>query len=179
MIFRTSGTTGIRTKGEKYLDHSKKELSAVEIQKLLPHRFPMLMLDRLTLLPREGATQIEPGMKIEGIKNVTFNEPYFQGHFPGNPIMPGVMIVEALAQCACAAGLLLEDNRGKLGLFTGIEEMKFRRQVIPGDVLLLEEEFLAYRRSMGKVAVKASVDGNIAAQGIIRFALVEPNGEID
>ena len=136
----------------------------------------MLMLDKLILLPREGATQIEPGMKVAGIKNITFNEPYFTGHFPGNPIMPGVLIVEALAQCACAGGLILEENKGKLGLFTGIDKMKFRRQVIPGDVLLLEVEFLAFRRGMGKVEVRASVDGAVAAEGIIRFALVENNG---
>ncbi len=161
------------------MDQVKRELSGTEILKLMPHRYPMLMLDKLTLLPREGATQIEPGMKVAGIKNVSFNEPYFQGHFPEKPVMPGVLIVEALAQCACAAGLLLEENRGKLGLFTGIEGMKFRRQVLPGDVLLLEAEFLAYRRNMGKVAVKASVDGSIAAQGVIRFAMVAPDGKID
>lgn len=158
------------------MEQDKRELSAVEIQKILPHRYPMLLLDKLILLPREGATQIEPGMKVAGIKNVTYNEPYFTGHFPGAPIMPGVLIVEALAQCACAGGLLLEDNKGKLGLFTGIDKMKFRRQVIPGDVLLLEIEFLAYRRGMGKVEVKASVDGAVAAEGIIRFALIESDG---
>lgn len=158
------------------MEQGKKELTAVEIQKLLPHRFPMLLLDKLTTLPREGATQIEQGMKVTGIKNVTVNEPFFQGHFPGNPIMPGVMILEALAQCACAAGLLLPENKGKLGLFTGIEKLKFRRQVIPGDVLVLEDEFLDFRRNMGKVAVKASVDGKAAAQGIIRFALIKAAG---
>lgn len=158
------------------MEQDKRELSAVEIQKILPHRYPMLLLDKLILLPREGATQIEPGMKVAGIKNVTYNEPYFTGHFPGAPIMPGVLIVEALAQCACAGGLLLEENKGKLGLFTGIDKMKFRRQVIPGDVLLLEIEFLAYRRGMGKVEVKASVDGAVAAEGIIRFALIESDG---
>lgn len=158
------------------MEQDKRELSAVEIQKILPHRYPMLLLDKLILLPREGATQIEPGMKVAGIKNVTYNEPYFTGHFPGAPIMPGVLIVEALAQCACAGGLLLEDNKGKLGLFTGIDKMKFRRQVIPGDVLLLEIEFLAYRRGMGKVEVKASVDGAVAAEGIIKFALIESDG---
>ncbi|NLB78115.1 MAG: 3-hydroxyacyl-ACP dehydratase FabZ [Clostridiaceae bacterium] len=158
------------------MEQDKRELSAIEIQKILPHRYPMLLLDKLILLPREGATQIEPGMKVAGIKNVTYNEPYFTGHFPGAPIMPGVLIVEALAQCACAGGLLLEDNKGKLGLFTGIDKMKFRRQVIPGDVLLLEIEFLAYRRGMGKVEVKASVDGAVAAEGIIRFALIENDG---
>ncbi|MGI6124054.1 MAG: 3-hydroxyacyl-ACP dehydratase FabZ [Acetivibrionales bacterium] len=158
------------------MEQNKRELSAVELQKILPHRYPMLLVDKLILLPREGATQIEPGMKVAGIKNVTFNEPFFTGHFPGKPIMPGVLIVEALAQCTCAGGLLLEENRGKLGLFTGIDQMKFRRQVIPGDVLLLEAEFTAYRRNMGKVAVKASVDGVVAAEGIIRFAMVENDG---
>ena len=155
------------------MEGQKRELNAQEIQKLLPHRYPMLMLDKLILLPDEELTQIVPGMKVAGIKNVSLNEPYFTGHFPGKPIMPGVLIVEALAQCACAGGLLLKENKGKLGLFTGIEKMKFRRQVVPGDVLLLEAEFLAFRRGMGKVAVKASVDGAVAAEGIINFALVE------
>ncbi|NLX64984.1 MAG: 3-hydroxyacyl-ACP dehydratase FabZ [Clostridiaceae bacterium] len=155
------------------MEEQKRELNAQEIQKLLPHRYPMLMLDRLILLPDEKLTQIVPGMKVAGIKNVSLNEPYFTGHFPGNPIMPGVLIVEALAQCACAGGLMLKENKGKLGLFTGIEIMKFRRQVVPGDILLLEAEFLVFRRGMGKVAVKASVDGSVAAEGIISFALVE------
>jgi len=155
------------------MEEQKKELNAQEIQRLLPHRYPMLMLDRLILLPDRELTQIVPGMKVAGIKNVTLNEPYFTGHFPGNPIMPGVLIVEALAQCACAGGLMLKENKGKLGLFTGIEKMKFRRQVVPGDVLILEAEFLVFRRGMGKVAVRASVDGAVAAEGIISFALVE------
>lgn len=175
MMSRIYGITGARISGGN-MEEEKRELCANEIQKLIPHRYPMLMLDKLILLPREGATQIEPGMKVAGIKNITFNEPYFMGHFPGNPIMPGVLIVEALAQCACAGGLILEENKGKLGLFTGIDKMKFRRQVIPGDVLLLEVEFLAFRRGMGKVEVRASVDGAVAAEGIIRFALVENNG---
>jgi len=152
----------------------KDWLDALDLQQILPHRYPFLMVDRLTKLPNEEAVQIVPGMKVAGIKNVTFNEPYFQGHFPGNPIMPGVMITECMAQVACAAGLLLRDNQGKLGLFTGIEGMKFRRQVVPGDTLLVEAEFLAFRRGMGKVHAKATVDGEMAAEGILRFALVDP-----
>ncbi len=152
----------------------KEWLDTIDLQRILPHRYPFLMVDRLTKLPPEQLTQIESGMKVAGIKNVTCNEPYFSGHFPGNPIMPGVMIVECMAQVACAAGLMLRDNIGKLGLFTGIEEMKFRRQVVPGDTLLVEAEFLAFRRSMGKVVAKATVDGVVAAEGILRFALVDP-----
>lgn len=154
----------------------KQELNSSELRKILPHRYPMLLLDKLILLPDEELTQIVPGMKVAGIKNVTYNEPFFQGHFPENPIMPGVLIVEALAQCACAGGLLLPENKGKLGLFTGIEKMKFRRQVVPGDVLLLEAEFTAFKRGMGKVAVKATVNGAVAAEGIISFAMVDNGG---
>ncbi len=150
----------------------KDWLDAVELQKILPHRYPFFMVDRLTKLPPLDEPQILPGMKTVGIKNVSLNEPYFQGHFPGNPIMPGVMIVECMAQVACAAGLLLKDNIGKLGLFTGIEQMKFRRLVVPGDVLTVNAEFLAYRRNMGRVQVKATVEGEVAAEGIIRFALI-------
>lgn len=152
----------------------KDWLDAIDLQAILPHRYPFLMVDRLTKLPPEEATQLYEGLVVAGIKNVTCNEPYFPGHFPGTPIMPGVMIVECMAQIACAAGLMLRDNRGKLGLFTGIEDMKFRRQVVPGDTLLVEAEFLAFRRSMGKVKVRATVNGETAAEGIIRFAIVDP-----
>ena len=153
---------------------SKDWLDAIDLQQILPHRYPFLMVDRLTKLPPADATQLYEGLQVAGIKNVTFNEPYFPGHFPGTPIMPGVMIVECMAQIACAAGLMLRDNQGKLGLFTGIDDMKFRRQVVPGDTLLVEAEFLAFRRSMGKVKVRATVGGEVAAEGIIRFAIVPP-----
>ncbi|HOK43686.1 MAG TPA: 3-hydroxyacyl-ACP dehydratase FabZ [Thermoclostridium caenicola] len=151
-------------------------LDANQIQKILPHRYPFLLLDRITdiQLPREDATQIEPGMKVFGIKNVTANEPFFPGHFPGNPIMPGVLIVEALAQCACCGGLILKDNIGKLGIFTGIEDMKFRKQVTPGDVLELAVEFMTFKHGMGKARAVATVDGAVAAEGIIKFAMVTP-----
>lgn len=141
-------------------------LTNVDIQAIIPHRYPFLLVDKVL--------EAEPGKFAAAIKNVTINEPFFQGHFPGNPIMPGVLIVEALAQTACVVGLLAEENKGKLGLFTGIESMKFRRQVVPGDTLKLEAELLVFRMGMGKVQVKASVDGETAAEGVIKFAMVTP-----
>ncbi len=139
-------------------------LNNIEIQKILPHRYPFLLIDKV----------IEMGEKnIVAIKNVTANEPFFQGHFPGNPIMPGVLITEALAQVGAVMLLSLEENKGKLGVFTGIDGFKFRRQVVPGDTLRLEAELLKYRHSMGKASVKATVDGEIAAMGEISFAVVD------
>lgn len=153
----------------------KKEISGKDILEVLPHRYPFLLLDKVTVYCEEGSEQLTPGTKAIGVKNVTFSEPFFQGHFPGQPIMPGVLILEALAQCACAAGMLMESNKDKLGVFTGVEKLKFRRQVIPGDVLKLDVEFIAFRRGMGKVAVKATVDDEVAAEGTIRFALIDRN----
>lgn len=141
-------------------------LSNIEVQELLPHRYPFLLIDKVL--------EAEPGKKAVAIKNVSANEPFFQGHFPGNPIMPGVLILEALAQTAAVAGLLLEENKGKLGVFTGIEGMKFRKQVVPGDTLKLEAEFIVFKLGMGKVKVLATVDGQVAAEGEIRFAMVDP-----
>ena len=139
-------------------------LSNIEIQNIIPHRYPFLLIDKIE--------EVEPGKRAVAIKNVSINEPFFQGHFQ-NPIMPGVLIVEALAQTACVAGLMLEENKGKLGVFTGIESMKFRKQVVPGDVLRLEAEFLVFKMGMGKVKVSATVDGQIAAQGEIKFAMID------
>ena len=140
-------------------------LSNVDIQKIIPHRYPFLLVDKIL--------EVEPGKKAIGIKNVSANEPFFQGHFPGNPIMPGVLIVEALAQTACVAGLLMEENKGKLGVFTGFEKKKFRKQVVPGDTLRLEAEFIALKMGMGKVKVLATVDGQVACEGEIKFAMVD------
>ncbi|HOV26708.1 MAG TPA: 3-hydroxyacyl-ACP dehydratase FabZ [Pseudobacteroides sp.] len=142
-------------------------LSSIDIQNIIPHRYPFLLVDRIV--------EVEPGKRAVGIKNVTVNEPFFQGHFPGNPIMPGVLIVEALAQTACVAGLLVEQNKGKLGMFTGIESIKFRRPVVPGDTLKLEVELSSLKLGMGKAKVLATVEGDVAAQGEIKFALVDPD----
>jgi len=140
-------------------------LTNVDIQKIIPHRYPFLLVDKIL--------EVEPGKRAVGIKNVTANEPFFQGHFPGNPIMPGVLIVEALAQTACVAGLLMEENKGKLGVFTGFEKIKFRKQVVPGDTLRLEAEILTLKMGMGKVKVVATVDDQVACEGEIRFAMVD------
>ena len=104
-------------------------LNNIEIQNILPHRYPFLLVDKVI--------ELEEGKSVKGIKNVTINEPFFQGHFPGNPIMPGVLICEALAQVGAVLLLSLSENKGKLGVFTGINNFKFRRQVVPGDTLEL------------------------------------------
>jgi len=134
-----------------------------EIIKRIPHRYPFLLVDRVT--------EFVPGEYAKGYKNVTINEPFFQGHFPDYPVMPGVLIIEALAQLGAVAILSQEQNKGKLAFFTGIDGVRFRRQVIPGDRLDLEVRVLKLKSVMGKAAVKASVDGETAAEGEIMFAL--------
>ncbi len=139
-------------------------LDSVQIQSIIPHRYPFLLVDRVE--------QMADG-KAAGYKNVSVNEPFFQGHFPGNPIMPGVLIVEALAQLGAVLALSMDENKGKLAVFTGINNFKFRRQVKPGDVLKLEIELGAFRHGMGKATAKATVDGEMAAAGEIGFAIIE------
>src|SRR6476646_1389564 len=140
-----------------------------DIMRILPHRYPMLLIDRVTNFVRKE--------RITAIKNVSFNEPFFAGHFPGAPIMPGVLIVEAIAQ-AGGALLLTEvpDRDDKLMVFTGIEKAKFRRQVVPGDQVRIEVEVLAWREGSGRKAVRmqgvASVDGKRAAEAIVTCQLV-------
>lgn len=140
-------------------------LTNIEIQKILPHRYPFLLVDKII--------EMEEGKRCVGIKNVTVNEPFFQGHFPSNPIMPGVLITEALAQVGAVMLLSMPENKGRLGVFTGINNFKFRRQVVPGDTLLLEAELVTYRHGMGKANVKATVDGQLAAGGEISFAVID------
>lgn len=143
-------------------------MTNIDIQKILPHRYPFLLVDKIT--------DMEEGKWITGIKNVTVNEPFFQGHFPGNPIMPGVLICEALAQVGAVLLLGMEENKGKLGVFTGINNFKFRKQVVPGDTLKLRAELVTYRHGMGKANVEATVDGKTAAKGEISFAVIENDG---
>lgn len=146
-------------------------LTNTEIQKILPHRYPFLLVDKIT--------ELCEGKSVTGIKNVTANEPFFQGHFPGNPIMPGVLICEALAQTGAVMLLSMPENKGKLGVFTGINNFKFRRQVVPGDTLTLHAELLKYRHGMGQAKVEASVDGALAAAGEISFAIIENSANTD
>lgn len=144
-------------------------LTNVEIQKIIPHRYPFLLVDKII--------ELEPGKRAVGIKNVTANEPFFQGHFPGFPIMPGVLVVEALAQTAGIAVNIntagTDDDTGdtKLGVFASIDGMKFKKQVTPGDTLRLEAEILSVKMGVIKAKVKATVDDKTAAEGEIRFAM--------
>lgn len=140
-------------------------LNNIDIQNIIPHRYPFLLVDKIT--------EIEYGKKATGIKNVTVNEPFFQGHFPGNPIMPGVLIVEAMAQVGAVSILGMEENKGKLAVFTGIDGLRFRRQVVPGDTLRMEVEMLAFKRGIGKAKAEAYVGDELAASGELMFAIVE------
>ena len=134
-----------------------------EIQRIIPHRPPFLLIDRIL--------EVEAGVRAVGSKNVTMNEPFFTGHFPQYPVMPGVLIVEALAQVGTVAMLMVEANRGKLGFFAGIDEFRFRGQVTPGDTLRLEVEIVRLKGSIGKGKATASVDGKVVAEGMLMFAL--------
>ena len=140
-------------------------LGADAIEKIIPHRYPMLLVDRMV--------EIEEGASGVGIKNVTANEWFFEGHFPGNRVMPGVLIVEALAQVAAITLLQNVDHAGKIPMFGGIEKMRFRRPVTPGDQLRLSFTLERMRGPVGRGAVEASVDGKVVADGTISFALVE------
>jgi 3-hydroxyacyl-[acyl-carrier-protein] dehydratase len=140
-------------------------LEADQIEQIIPHRYPMLLLDRML--------EIEPGQRGVGIKNVSANEWFFDGHFPGNKVMPGVLIVEAMAQVAAVTLLKDMAASGKTPMFAGIEDMKFRKPVLPGDQLRMEFTLEKLRGPVGKGHVKATVDGKVAAGGHIMFALVD------
>ena len=139
-------------------------LSVTEIQEILPHRYPFLLVDRIV--------ELEPMKRAVGIKCVTINEPFFTGHFPGQPIMPGVLVLEALAQVGGVAMLYPQENRDKLAVFGAIDRVKFRKQVVPGDQLHMTAEVVKIRGNMGKIWAEAFVDGQLAAEGEFMFALL-------
>lgn len=139
-----------------------------DIKRVLPHRYPFLLIDRVV--------ELEDGKRCRAIKNVTGNEDFFQGHFPGLPVMPGVLIVEAMAQtCGIAAFSLVEDSENQWPLFAGIDKARFKKPVVPGDQLVIEAEYLSHRLSLWSFKVKATVDGNLVAQADIRIANVPKN----
>jgi len=128
-----------------------------EILQVLPHRYPFLLVDRIL--------EVEPGRRAVGLKNVTFNEEFFQGHFPGNPVMPGVLLIEAMAQVGAFILLSVgEDHSGKQLRLTGLDAVRFRRPVTPGDQVIFTAEFVAMKRSIVKVRGEARVDGQLCAE---------------
>lgn len=142
------------------------ELDIKGIEAIIPHRWPFLLIDRIVELE---------GQRAVGIKQVSAGEIYFQGHFPAAPIMPGVLIVEAMAQVGAVALLSRDEYKGKLVLFAGIDGVRFRRPVVPGDTLRLEVELTALRGPVGKGAGKAFVDGQLVAEGGLLFAVSDPS----
>ena len=151
------------------------ELDVCMIRRLLPHRYPMLLVDRVL--------EFEAGKFIRGVKNVTVNEPFFQGHFPAYPVMPGVLVIEAMAQVAGLLTMLSDVARrdgSQMVLFAGIDEARFKRQVLPGDTLLLEADLERAVRGIGRFKARASVDGQLVCEARLMAAIrdVPPPREI-
>lgn len=138
-------------------------LTTKEIMEIIPHRQPFLLVDTIE--------ELEPGVKALGKKCVSYNEPYFAGHFPQEPVMPGVLIVEALAQVGAVAILSLPENKGKTAYFGAINSAKFKKKVVPGDVLMLETEIIKTKGPIGVGSAKAYVDGKLAVQAELTFAI--------
>ncbi|MNJ32254.1 3-hydroxyacyl-[acyl-carrier-protein] dehydratase FabZ [compost metagenome] len=138
-------------------------LDSKQIQEIIPHRPPFLLVDKII--------EMEIGKRAVGIKNVTINEPFFIGHFPEHPVMPGVLITEALAQVGAVAMLSIEQNKGKIGFLAKLDSFRFREQVVPGDTLRLEVEIIRAKGSIGKGYGVAKVGDKIVAEGEITFAL--------
>ena len=146
-------------------DNTPTILSVEEIHKLLPHRYPFALVDRII--------EYVPSKRAVGLKNVTFNEPHFQGHFPGRPLMPGVMIVEAMAQVGGIIMTQMPNLPDGLFIFAGIDKVRFRRPVVPGDQLILTAEVLRVKSRFGKIQGYAEVDGQRAAEGELLFSLLD------
>ncbi len=142
------------------------KLGIKEIKEILPQRHPFLLVD--------GVDELEPGKRVRAYKCVTYNEDFFEGHFPEEPIMPGVLIVEALAQTGALAILSMEENKGKNVIFGGIDRLRFREKVIPGDRLILECELIRVKGPMGTGRARASVEGKTAVTGELTFFVQQP-----
>jgi 3-hydroxyacyl-[acyl-carrier-protein] dehydratase len=145
-----------------------KVLDINTIQNILPHRYPFLLVDRMVEVAQN---------RVVGIKNVTINEPFFQGHFPGYPIMPGVLILEAMAQVGGVAALTMKENIGKLAFFLSIDNAKFRRPVVPGDQLRIEVDLLKAKMGVIKIHAVAKVDDKVATEADMMFAFVNRDGK--
>lgn len=137
--------------------------TAKEIMDIIPHRYPFLLIDTIE--------ELEPGVRALGKKCVSANEPFFQGHFPGNPVMPGVLIMEALAQVGAVAILSQPEWKGHTAYFAGIDRAKFRKKVVPGDVLMLEMEIIKVKGPIGLGKASAFVDGRVVAEAQLTFAI--------
>lgn len=153
--------------GNKEYDILGKVLDINMIQEILPHRYPFLLVDKVIESSEKRAV---------GIKNVTINEPFFQGHFPGHPIMPGVLIMEAMAQVGGVAALAVKENVGKLAYFLSINNARFRKPVLPGDVLRLEVDFIKAKLNIIKMHGVAKVGEDLVAEADLMFAFVNPDG---
>ncbi len=140
-----------------------QRLDKKDIEKIIPHRYPFLLVDEIL--------EVEPGQRIKGLKNVREEEFYFRGHFPGNPIMPGVLQVETIAQTGAVAVLMIPENSGKLLLFAGIDRARFKRIVKPGDRLIIDVEIESFRRNIGRGRGRATVEGDLACSADIMFAI--------
>ena len=138
-------------------------LNSKEIQEIIPHRYPFLLVDKII--------ELEVGVKAVGLKNFTSTEYYFPGHFPDYPVVPGVILTEALAQVGAVALLSMPENKGKIAFFAGVDGLRFRKPVFPGDTVTLEVTLTKLRGSIGKGTAKATIDGNVVANGELMFAI--------
>ncbi len=147
----------------------KAPLGPAEIRELIPHRYPFLLVDRIE--------ELEPGVRAVGLKNVSQNEPFFQGHFPDYPVMPGVLIIEAMAQVGAVGVMAGGEHRERLALFAGIDGVRFRRQVVPGDVLRMEVEITRLKGKVGRGRGRATVEGERVCEAELMFAFAD-RGEV-